>query len=330
MGSFVNTYYRMTEDFIFEHHPWKTLKEHLASTFPKSGQLEIMKSVMDGNTLQDIAKKLNITVKDAKSSLVDGMKTAELKNIYDLVLWGLKTGIIQDKPLLNVLKQLNGNVEYADWNRFLNQTVTSSHVDFPKSTQSNYKQAISKMFNVGPSDAEFIRFAFRVINPIKPPTSFRGFKPFVSHFVKTGVSSKFAMVPSKFKAADIDPNLHPNYQPIRINAPKGGRGYLPLKSSDYANKGIIKPSQKGSVQMALKILGIHPDVVKTPTNKTSFWQHKSEDLWHILELARTRFDYEIAHAHPDRGGDVNRAKQVTIAWRFVREMFKRRGYELHK
>lgn len=305
----------MMTDFIIENHPWKRLsgKRNAIAyiTFPNEKELAVMKGVMDGESIQQISKKLNITIKDTKHLLSRGMRIAELKNLYDLILWGLKTGVIKDEPLPDAYKQIsnNTNPSYAEWRFFLNQIITGQS-DIPKSTQDNLKKQIAKHFKLGPSDAQFMRFVFQAMNPINPPKSVRGFKPHVPHFVKTGVSPKYAVIPSKFKPADIDPNLHPTYQPLKMGRQVGAQG--------------------GSIQMALKILGINPDVVKTPKNKVSFWQHKPEDLWHILELARTRFEYEIAHAHPDRGGDVNRAKQVNVAWKFVKDMFKRRGYELHK
>ena len=301
----------MDNDFLISNHPWHQLKERVSAPFsPSTAELEIMKFIIEGKSIQDIAKQLNTTIVDVKTKLSDGMKKVDVKNLYELVVWGLRRGLVKDEPLTDVNNKLSRNVTYIEWAQFLNQLVTGGEINLPKSTQESYKQSMSKMFNIGPSNAEFLRFAFQVVHPITPQKSFRGYKTHVPHFVKTGVSSKFAMIPSKFKPADIDPNLHPVYQSLRMGKKVG--------------------TKSGSIQTALKILGINPDVVKAPINKKSFWEHKPERLWQFLELARSRFDYEIAHAHPDRGGDVNRAKQVISAWKFVKDMFKKRGYEFHE
>lgn len=318
----------MTEDFILENHPWKLLTEQNA-TFPNPQELAIMKGVMDGESIQNISKNLGITAKDAKHLLTHGMKIADVKSLYDLILWGLKTGIIRDEPLPEVWKQLhsNENPSYEDWRYFLNQSVTGGKGNLSKSTQDSLKRSIAQKFNLGPSDAKFIRFVFQVVNPISPPSRVRAFKPHVSHYVKTGVSPKYAVALSKFRPADIDPDLHPNYQPRRA----GNKMALPGATIDPLPVGTKVPTQGGTITVALKIMGINPDVIKPPIGKASFWNHNPEHLWRILELAKTRYYYEIAHAHSDgKSGDTNRAKQVTVAWRFIKDMFKRRGYELEK
>jgi len=326
----------MNEDFLIENHPWNKLKERMSNTFPSNEEINVMKGVLDGRSLREISNRANTTVSKTKENFVKGMKKAQLKTIYDLVLWGLRTGIIRDEPKPEITKLLQSNHNYDDLRFYLNRLVTGD-VDMPKSSQESFKKAISHKFNIGSSDASIIRFAFQVMNPITPPNSIRGFKPHIPHYVKTGVSPKLAIIPSKFKAADIDPNLHPNYQPIQLRKVKRsktdtiGRVEKMLNiSNDKPKSASIVPTQKGSIQMALKILGIHPSVIKNIDKSNSFWDNKPSYLWNILELAKLRFDKEIAHAHPDKGGDVNRARQVNVAWKFVRDMFKRRGYELHK
>lgn len=331
----------MTDDFILENHPWKLLTEQNA-TFPNQQELAIMKGIMDGESIQNISKKLNITGKDAKHLLTHGMKIADVKSLYDLILWGLKTGVIRDEPLPEVWKQLhsNENPSYEDWRYFLNQSVTGGKGNLSKSTQDSLKRSIAQKFNLGPSDAKFIRFVFQVLNPISPPPRVRAFKPHVSHYVKTGVSSKYAMSLSKFQPADIDPDLHPNYQPIQMGGKDNRDEKGNFKSAEDRKKQatFVPPTVRGrkiktggTITLALKILGINPDVVKPPIGKGSFWNHPPEHLWRLLDLAKTRYYYEIAHAMEAGGSNVdraNRAKQVTVAWKFVKDMFKRRGFEL--
>lgn len=57
-----------------------------------------MRGVMDGKTLTEISKDLNIKIKEVKTRLVQGMKMVDLKTIRDLVHWGLTRGIIVDQP----------------------------------------------------------------------------------------------------------------------------------------------------------------------------------------------------------------------------------------
>lgn len=331
MGYLVNTYYRMALEFIIKHHPWNQLKENSSLAGPNSLEIEIMKGIMDGHTIQDISKSKNITVTKAKKMLTDGMRTANVKNLYELIVWGLRAGIIKDEPKTDISKQLD-NPEYSDLKWFLNQTVTGN-VDLPKSSQQNLKKSIAQKFNLGSSDAAFIRFAFQVMSPIGAPKSFRGYKTHIPHFIKTGVSSKNAIIKSKFTPANIDPNLHPNYQPIKPRHVPGKSHsiYQARKDAEAPSRmAMIRKTQGGSIQLALKILGIHPSVIKNTDKSNSFWDNKPSYLWDVLELAKDRYDREIAHAHPDKGGDDNRFKQVSVAWNFVKEMFARRGYELHK
>jgi hypothetical protein len=121
-----------------------------------------------------------------------------------------------------------------------------------------------------------------------------------------------ALVPSKYRPADVDPNIN-----VNLN-----------------NKNEI------NIQMALHLLGIDKKIVyRTPLSGTivgakgkrkesSFWNRPSEFLWRMLELAKDRYKYEIQHAHPDVGGDPQRAIQLNTAWEMIKKSFARRGYIL--
>ena len=70
----------------------------IESSFPDNNQLLVMKGVMDGKSLSDIATELSVKVKDAKIALTAGMQKARVQNLYELIVWGLRAGIIKDEP----------------------------------------------------------------------------------------------------------------------------------------------------------------------------------------------------------------------------------------
>ena len=297
----------MIDDFLIKYHPWILLKESL--TFPDKTQLVIMKGIMDGKSIDTIAHKLSITSRKTKRLLAEGMKIADVKNLYELVLWGLKTGIIHDEPI-EIPDELKRS-PYESHSPLISYLcfITSGYTPHDISdigrigidTQNHYRKFLAQKFNLGYSYARFIRFAFQTTNPINPPKQIKMYRPHKA-LVSPHQTLKYPPVVSKFKPANIDPNVRYVYQTT-------------------TGKGI-----NATIKTAFKVLGVDPRIL----NKNySFWKARDEWLWTMLELAKKRYDYEISHAHPDRGGNVNRAKQINIAWKFIKDMFKKRGYELH-
>lgn len=70
---------------------------------PDNNQLLIMKNVIDGKSISNIASELSMTVNDVKQVLAAGMRKVNVKNLHDLTTWGLRTGIIKDKSKLTSL-----------------------------------------------------------------------------------------------------------------------------------------------------------------------------------------------------------------------------------
>lgn len=158
------------KDIIIEIHA-----EHVASTFPSGPQLIAIKKFLDSET-----EGYN------KVDVAKGMKIIGLKTIYDLVLWGLKTGIIRDEPITNLEDKVSipgTGGGYSDWLRLLNYIVagySDQNIEkeggFNKTSIDFFKKKIASAYGLGPSPAKLIRFAFQVLNPISPPKIFYGWK----------------------------------------------------------------------------------------------------------------------------------------------------------
>jgi len=278
----------MTNEFLFQS--WLMLRESIS--FPNEQQLIAMKKVMDGE------KSVN------KNDLKNGMKLIGAKNLYELVLWGLRSDIIQDKPI-DIGKDIisKGAAYYPVWLKLLNYTVSGysdSEIEtegrISKNSIKYYRDLIAKKFNLGDSPAKLIRFAFQVLNPISGPG-----KLATPHKAAISPHTTLKNPPmiSKFRPATIDPNYEPDYR-----SSKGNRG---------------------SIAIALQTLGIDPSVIRGKT----IWDRPPEKIWSLLELAKRRYELEISHAHPDRpGGNTTRARQMNAAWKFVKEKFAQNGYEL--
>jgi len=112
--------------------------------------------------------------------------------------------------------------------------------------------------------------------------------------------SKYPIVLTKFKPADIDPD--------------------------------IKLYDKSIIQTALYLLGIDKKTLAASAGSKKgeglFWKKSPEYLWSLLELAKRRYELEISHAHPDKGGDIKRAAQLNAAWSLVKKLFAKRGFTL--
>jgi DNA-binding CsgD family transcriptional regulator len=315
------------DEFLIKYHPWKMLREALSPSFPDERQLTDMKKVLDGNS--------NTLSKYAR----EGMKVAGIRNLYELVVWGLRTGVIKDEPIKGVAEkfpQRAGTHEaYPAWLVLLHNTTMGMSDDqiqrhgISRDTINNFRKQIQDKFGLGNSMAKFIRFAFAATNPIGGPGSTRGFKPHVPWTVKAGVGSKYPIIQSKFRPANIDPNIPVYDRPAKtelgdeptpkINLPKRT---VPVKPEDRP-KPIFRTTP---IQTALWMLGIDRSAI---TGQGVFWRRPPEELWALLELAKKRFGYEIAHAHPDRGGNTKRAAQLTSAWILTKKLFAKHGYILH-
>jgi DNA-binding CsgD family transcriptional regulator len=313
-------------------HPWFLLLE--ASSFPDNEELLIMKGVMDGRDFGDIAKEFSIKPKDVKLSLAHGMQKANVNNLYELIVWGLRTGIIKDEPIKDIATSFPdrpGTYDaYPGWLKVLNATVKGEKdkdIDLSKDSIKHYRDMVAKKFNLD-SQAKFIRFAFAAVNPISGPSQLRILRPFVPSAMKMG-GLKYPPMLTKFRPANIDPNI-PVYDPIQRNRSAEPPAPRPKLPPGTPTKKLPPPVVRStSVQTALYLLGIDKSAITPPAISGSFWNRPSSYLWNLLELAKKRYEYEIRAAHPDLpGGNVKRAQQLTAAWRIVKELFKRRGYSL--
>jgi hypothetical protein len=293
----------MDDKFLIANHPWKTLKEALEPSFPNPKQLADMKRIMDGET--------NSPTRDAR----EGMKMAGVKNLYELILWGLRTGVIKDDPIPNVdekFPQRKGWYEaYPLWKVLLHDTTMGmKDSDIQKHGMSQdsinfYRKMIQDKFNLGNSAAKFIRFAFASTNPISGPGSTRGFKPFKPW---TGSTTALMRIPQTGTGSVIDP------------------------------EGSI--TKETPLTAALKLIGIRKGQIPQPKSKAqrgSFWNRSHESIYHVLELAKNQRDKEIkrlhpiANRHPETPEVKMAAKQLAVvnsAWDRIRILFARNGYTL--
>lgn len=325
-------------------HPWFLLTEN--SSFPANEELQIMRGIMDGEDFKDISKKYNISINQTKQLLTQGMKKAGVKDLYELIVWGLRTGVISDAPIENIesyFPAISGTYQaYPAWQQVLNAIVKGqslSQLEISSDTAKKTYALIDQKFKLGDSKAKMIRLAFAAINPISGPNKIKGTsakppEPFVPSAMKLGMGSlKHPPVLSKFRPANVDPNI-PVYDPStrtvaaepKVSTPKI---FAPIGT---ARRAARPPVRATSIQTALELLGIDRKIISPASQLSfgSFWNRPSSHLWKILELAKRRYELEIAHAHPDKPtGNVLRAQQLNSAWRIIKRMFAARGYELN-
>jgi len=325
-------------------HPWTLLLEEVS--FPSREELVVMKAAMEGNSLKDAAKELSLSSKEVKDLLKIGMKRANIRDLYELIVFGLKNGIIKDEPIdiTDIEKQFEKKGFYESyplWLYVMNQVAAGKSIQQigregeggSKTSIQNAIKQITDKFNLGESPAKFIRFSLAALNPIKPNPSVRGFKPHVSWAQKQGVGSTLPLMVSKFRPFNIDPEI-----PVYNAAGKRDMGgeenpKVPQAKMSYADSKKLPPPvvRSTSIQTALWLLGINKSAITPNEIQGSFWNRPSSYLWNLLELAKRRYELEISAAHPDKtGGDYRRAAQLTSAWDLVKKLFARRGYELNK
>lgn len=344
------------DDFLIKYHPWSLLLE--ASSFPDNDEIIVMKGVMDGNSFGDIARELDVKVNDVKSLLANGMKKANVKDLYELIVFGLRSGIIKDKPIdVKEIEQQfykKGFYEaYPLWLFVMNQVAsgrTFQEIERAgeggsKTSIQHARKQIADKYGLGDSLAKYIRFSIVAVSPLTAPGSVRGFKPHVSWAQKAGIGSQLPVIPSKFRPANIDPNI-PVYDkqvkrdmsPVEREAEKekikAMRASLPPRQAGATQTKRVPPpvTRTTPIQTALWMLGIDRNAITNQNIASggSFWNRPSTHLWNLLALAKRRFELEIAHAHPDRGGDTRRAAQLNAAWTLVQKLFARHGYVLHR
>lgn len=315
----------MAVDFLIQKHPWLFLREALQPSFPTEKQVIAMKKVMDGE-------------KDAKrQDLKDGMATAGIKNLYELVLWGLQTGVIKDKPIQvspNMFNQPNFVEGFPTWYRVLyamamdgSDKKVMDQAGISKESLEFYKKWITEKFKLKDSQASLIRFAFQATNPISGPKSAH-----TPHKAKRSPHQTIKYPPmyaGGFKPAEIDPNI-----PIHTATLKNRdlEKSIPRLRGTVTKNVVPKIVRVTAITKALEILGIDPVVIyagdkgSKMRGRGPFWERSASYLWNMLELSRTRYEYEISHAHPDRGGNPKRAAQLNAAWDLIKKMFAKHGY----
>jgi hypothetical protein len=126
---------------------------------------------------------------------------------------------------------------------------------------------------------------------------------------------KYSLVLSKYRPANIDPSLT---NPSRVI-------HKALEFLGIDKKVIrVNSGCKGASGRKMRsLMGL------TKNGSNRFWDRKEDFLWGVLDLAATRYKYELWAAHPDRGGSDKRMAQINESWDIVRGQFAKRGYILH-
>ena len=323
----------MNDDFLIKYHPWNLLLE---SSFPTDLQLAVMKGVLDGKFHDEIAKDLSLKTTEIQKILNAGMDNAGVKDLYEMVVWGLRSGIIkdEDRSIISKMKipqSPKASEAYPTWLNILNLIAggyTPLDIEkegvFSRETVKRMIQKTAEKFHLGPSMAKYIRFAISAVKPITPPSST---KPLPGPFkASKGPYQTIDFPPMKigrYRPSNVDLSLNPRFQPRK--------GYKPTGSMKiaYAMLGldvdeICKYMLGGASQFAT-------DNLKVRQIMGRFWAKPDEVLWKLLEIAKSKFEYEIHHHHPDRNKSPEstiRAKQLNTAWKYIKDMFARRGFVL--
>ena len=160
----------------------------IESSFPDNNQLLVMKGVMDGHTLSDIAFRLSIKVNDAKKLLATGMQKANVQNLYELIVWGLRAGVINDEPKTEFKDKIQpaaGTYEaHPTWLRVLEAIIlgySDNEIDrqagINRDSIEYYRKMISNKFGLDGSRAQLIRLGFQILNPITANPSIKASRP---------------------------------------------------------------------------------------------------------------------------------------------------------
>lgn len=269
--------------------------------FPNEAEIHAMKTIMDGGK--------GVKSKDLES----GMRKINARNLYEMIIWGLRTGIIRDKPRKDVDMNMFNNPKYGEgypqWFYLLNQLATGNRIDMPKTRVEYFTKFINEKFHLNGSKAQLIRFALAVVNPIEPPKSLKG------HWTNWTKSRTALMrIPQVHTGSNIDP------------------------------KATI--SKKSELRAMLKLFGIDASKVRVTGPRTgsisrSIWNKPPDTLWRILEMVRDRRDAEIRRLHPlanRHPQNADQAKQVRLAtkqlavvnaaWNRVKLLFARKGFHI--
>lgn len=255
----------------------------MLNKFPNETELSALKRIMDGKTAK-------------KRELKSGMIKINARNLYDIIVWGLRTGVIQDKPIKGIKAGMFGNEGFYDgypiWYQMLNQIASGNKPDLPNSQIEYYKNWIDKKFNLNGTDAQRIRFAIASLSPIEPPEiADNPWRPW------TGSRSSLMRIPQTHTGSMIDP------------------------------EGTI--TKKTTAQKALQLLGAYNAKMKkkNPWDVLEFAKQRRN-----AEIQKL---HPIANRHPETPDQEKQVKMaskqlavVNAAWERVRILFARKGYAL--
>lgn len=110
---------------------------------------------------------------------------------------------------------------------------------------------------------------------------------------------------------------------------------VPIKRSSG-----LRYTERLGVAALLVIIGFEPELAYADSHRRISKQDRpfkakhllnrcnEYDLLDILKEARRVYRATMRKIHPDKGGSIEKASEVTIAWKRIKELFARRGITL--
>lgn len=318
--------------------------------FPTSYQMVILKKIMDGDTVANISETQEITPQTVRNQISNAIRRIGVSNMYELIVWGLKNNIIKDDPIEIDFKSVKTKIfePYPRWLQVLNLFITgrdlkevSEETGLSKSSIEFFQDFVIKQFNLHPSMASYLRFGLASLNCITPSMKIYGSKPFKA-WESPYATIQFPPMISSYRPVKRDPTIPILDQTVKwdmkdfvdnddaeMKTKLKKSLKLPAKVIEVNRRRVIVRST--SIQTALYLIGLDKKMfsMSKTRKQCSFWGLPPAQLWDILELAGKIYEYERKYSHPDRGGDSRRAAQINAAWRLVKKLFARRGFELH-
>ena len=262
----------------------------------------IVSYILNGYSVPKITQKVNLSKDSIQRRFEIFRGKNGIKNFVDLVRWGREHGVLNDKPLYITLKNLITLDQFRVWilvMRGLSTEEIGNRLGINPATVHKRTVRIMKNFHLkNPNIVALIRLGFQI--GLDKVAKEMGDK--IPQSIGNITPSDFPIVPSKFQPFKPDPS-----------------------------KAVTFLKKKDKLRDALYTLGVDQSLILGKP----FLKRRPEELWHLLELAKMRYEYETYYGHPDRFSNPEqrraaekRMAEVTYSWNLVQSLFARLGYKL--
>jgi DNA-binding NarL/FixJ family response regulator len=279
-------------------------KERRRKLYSTSGlsheDAKIVSYILHGHSMPEIESKTGIKHDKMQDHFDQFRKTHGIKNSVELVKWGREHNLLTDNPIYVDLSKKISQEQFQIWfltMQGLSDQQITDKLKIHNSWLRKQRKHILKKFNADPPNLmRLIRLGFQIGLAEKA-------KPGSDLPNRAEITpTSFPIVPSKFKPFE----------------PAGDRQLKFQKAKDRLTG-------------ALYTLGIHPSKIFGQPIKS----RPANEIWDLLSLAKTRYEYETRHGHPDRFTNPEqkakaekRMAQVNYAWGLAQQFFKRLGFAL--